>query len=175
MPTLPCDARFMKYDNASGTWIGSTYSTVSGWANGSITLDPAKARSCAPAPTPPSSLPSRVVRTCPPCQSPFRLTAVTCSARRPMRSARTRTSWGLTRTIWLLEVEFGALWLGNVHPERRGLGIHGASGLASDGSGRRPGRGRLDWPFGSPPDKPDAPCPSAKTVRATPIGILTCR
>ena len=40
MPTLPCNSRFMKYDNASGTWITTTYTTATGWADGSITLNP---------------------------------------------------------------------------------------------------------------------------------------
>jgi hypothetical protein len=40
MPSLPCDSRFMKYDNASSTWITTTYSTATGWADGSITLNP---------------------------------------------------------------------------------------------------------------------------------------
>ena len=40
MPSLPCDARFMKWDNVSQGWITTTYSTAAGWANGSITLNP---------------------------------------------------------------------------------------------------------------------------------------
>ncbi len=40
IPSLPVNCRFMKYHNASGTWVTTTYSTVSGWANGLITLDP---------------------------------------------------------------------------------------------------------------------------------------
>jgi uncharacterized repeat protein (TIGR03803 family) len=40
MPTLPCDAVFEKYDNASSNWITTTYSTATGWSNGAITLDP---------------------------------------------------------------------------------------------------------------------------------------
>jgi hypothetical protein len=40
MPSLPCNSRFMKYDNAGSTWITTTYSTATGWADGSITLNP---------------------------------------------------------------------------------------------------------------------------------------
>jgi len=40
MPTLPCDARLYKWSNGSQAWVATTYSTVSGWGNGAITLNP---------------------------------------------------------------------------------------------------------------------------------------
>jgi hypothetical protein len=42
MANLPCNARFMKYNNADGTWTTSLYSTALGrWSNGdTITLNP---------------------------------------------------------------------------------------------------------------------------------------
>jgi hypothetical protein len=40
MPSLPCNARFMKWDNASQAWITTTYSPSRGWADGTITLKP---------------------------------------------------------------------------------------------------------------------------------------
>jgi hypothetical protein len=40
MPDLPVNCRFMKYDNTSLAWITTRYSTVSGWENGTITLNP---------------------------------------------------------------------------------------------------------------------------------------
>jgi len=40
MSSLPCDARFMKWDNTSQVWVTTIYSTNSGWANGAFTLDP---------------------------------------------------------------------------------------------------------------------------------------
>lgn len=40
MPVLPVNCRFLKYNNSSGTWTTTTYSTRTGWADGSITLNP---------------------------------------------------------------------------------------------------------------------------------------
>ncbi len=59
MASLPCDARFMKWDNASQTWVTTIYSTASGWANGAITLDPGEGAFLCP---------------CPPCTNGFTLT-----------------------------------------------------------------------------------------------------
>jgi autotransporter-associated beta strand protein len=40
MPSLPCDARFMKWDNTNQTWVMTTYSRLAGWGDGAITLNP---------------------------------------------------------------------------------------------------------------------------------------
>jgi autotransporter-associated beta strand protein len=40
MPSLPCDARFFKWDNTNQVWRTNSYSTVCGWADGTMTLNP---------------------------------------------------------------------------------------------------------------------------------------
>ena len=53
MRSLPCDARFIKWDNASQAWVATTYSAGLGWANGAITLNPGEGAflcTCCPRP-----------------------------------------------------------------------------------------------------------------------------
>jgi uncharacterized repeat protein (TIGR03803 family) len=40
MPSLPCDVSLFKWDNGSQSWSTNTYSTVSGWDDSAMTLNP---------------------------------------------------------------------------------------------------------------------------------------